>query len=491
MYKSIQYFNQECAQKFDLLEDEFIRDPSDLATYICRLTEELHKLGLRMIQETLEDMDEMLNDSIIRKKKWVVDRHESKQLITSLGTVNFKKTLFKEKTSGKREYLLDYLIHVKSHERITDDALAKMLKETVQTSYRRSGEMISNLDSVTKQTVMNKIHNLQFPQDSEVSEPKRYVKKLYIDADEDHLSLQFQERKGDLVSGRYGRKNNTVFAKLVYVYEGIEQESPGSTRHKLINPHYFCSTVDEKNNYDFWKEIYDWIDRHYDLGRIEKIYLNGDGGKWIKTGKTYISGITTTLDEFHLQKYLSKMTVHLMDSQGDAISELRDVIRDKGKKEFEIYCQNIQSYLKDDDIDGRKRVEKCKEYILDNWMEAKLRLANRRSLPGCSAEGHVSHVLSSRMSSRPMGWSRIGASKMIRLRAYYYNGGDMLALAKYQKEELPLAAGDGRTFFTPKEIMKSEENRHYELGKYMQTLSASIMPTVRKRISLNTHISDL
>ena len=24
MYKSIQYFNEECAQKFDLLEDEFI-----------------------------------------------------------------------------------------------------------------------------------------------------------------------------------------------------------------------------------------------------------------------------------------------------------------------------------------------------------------------------------------------------------------------------------------------------------------------------------
>ena len=69
MYKSIQYFNEECAQKFDLLEDEFIREPSDLASYICRLTEELHRLGLRMIQETLEDMDEMLNQSVIRKKK--------------------------------------------------------------------------------------------------------------------------------------------------------------------------------------------------------------------------------------------------------------------------------------------------------------------------------------------------------------------------------------------------------------------------------------
>jgi len=37
---------------------------------------------------------------------------------------------------------------------------------------------------------------------------------------------------------------------------------------------------------------------------------------------------------------------------------------------------------------------------------------------GCSAEGHVSHVLSERMSSRPLGWSRQGAEQMARLRAF-------------------------------------------------------------------------
>lgn len=32
---------------------------------------------------------------------------------------------------------------------------------------------------------------------------------------------------------------------------------------------------------------------------------------------------------------------------------------------------------------------------------------NKEGVIGCSAEGHVSHVLSSRMSSRPMGWSSL------------------------------------------------------------------------------------
>ena len=81
------------------------------------------------------------------------------------------------------------------------------------------------------------------------------------------------------------------------------------------------------------------------------------------------------------------------------------------------------------------------DYFLSNWMAAKKRYTDRTHVKGCSAEGHVSHVLSSRMSSRPMGWSKIGATQMAKLRAYYLNGGDMLELARYQEEELPKAAG--------------------------------------------------
>lgn len=51
------------------------------------------------------------------------------------------------------------------------------------------------------------------------------------------------------------------------------------------------------------------------------------------------------------------------------------------------------------------------EYILSNWSAAKVRLKIRR-IPGCSTEGHISHVLSKRMSTAAMGWSRKGADNM-------------------------------------------------------------------------------
>ena len=41
---------------------------------------------------------------------------------------------------------------------------------------------------------------------------------------------------------------------------------------------------------------------------------------------------------------------------------------------------------------------------------------------GCSAEAHVSHVISARMSSRPMAWSLKGAEQMASMRAVKANG---------------------------------------------------------------------
>ena len=54
MYKSIQYFNEKCAKRFENLEDEFIKEPTDIASYVLKLTDELHYLGVQMINETLE-----------------------------------------------------------------------------------------------------------------------------------------------------------------------------------------------------------------------------------------------------------------------------------------------------------------------------------------------------------------------------------------------------------------------------------------------------
>ena len=173
------------------------------------------------------------------------------------------------------------------------------------------------------------------------------------------------------------------------------------------------------------------------MKRIKKIYVNGDGGGWIKAGMKRLEGITYVLDGYHLEKQLTGLTGHMLDSQAEARDELRRIIRRGNRKEFEAKVIELESYA--GDRSRLERMEAGKEYILSNWMASRLRLRHQEGVKGCSAEGHVSHVLSSRMSSRPMGWSEKGAGKMVQLRAYYLNGGDMLELVRYQKEWLEKA----------------------------------------------------
>ena len=237
MVNSIKYFEEECINRFEKLENNFMKEPQKLAEYVLGLTEELHNLGLRMIQESMEEMNEMLRKSQKRLQHWVVESHTTKQLITSLGTVTYEKTLFRNKETGECEYLLDRIMGLEKHERISEDALARMLKEAVQTSYRRGGEETSLTTDVKKQTVKNKIHELEFPRNEEKPEKKKEVEYLYIEADEDHASLQFREKKGDLEENENHQKNNCLITKLVYVHEGIEKAAPNSKRHKLVNPY--------------------------------------------------------------------------------------------------------------------------------------------------------------------------------------------------------------------------------------------------------------
>ena len=82
-----------------------------------------------------------------------------------------------------------------------------------------------------------KIHGLVFPREKDLPgvEEKRKCEYLYIEADEDHVSLQFHEKKGDLKTNENGYKDNTALEKLVYVHEGVEKDSPKGGRNRLIN----------------------------------------------------------------------------------------------------------------------------------------------------------------------------------------------------------------------------------------------------------------
>lgn len=493
MSSSIQFFSEVCIQRFIDLEESLYKDPSSFSEYIAGIQETVNSLGVKVIEETLEEMDQMICNSPNRKKHWHIEDHDKKDLLTSLGKVTFSKTLYvhkeNRKPDGKQEmcYLLDKALGFTENERMTDEVKARVYKEAVQTSYRRGGATVSSEDIISKSAVKELLHKTKFPSNYTIPKKKKVVDYLYIEADEDHFHLQFQNQKGDLEVGKNNRKNNGAITKLIYVHEGVVPERPGSKRYRLAGAHYFCRGTKQPNA-DLWREIYDYMDATYDLERVKKIYINSDGGNWIKEGVKSIVGAKFVLDEFHLRKYVSKMVRHMLDTE-NAKNDVYRTIQSENKEAFLRLVDNLKSHTKEADV--LARIDDGADYITKNWSAAKTRLQRNFGVVGSSTEGHVYHILSKRMSTDPLGWSRHGAEQMARLLEYYFNNGDMLELAQYQKAVLPVAAGAEELSLSASEMLKTES--HYrsklqkEYAKYSDVMSASLDLQKRKQYYFYTN----
>ena len=481
MINSIQHFCQNGVKNVEKVMVDYSADMTKIAEMVQGVTKGVVDLGLSIIAEEWENYDEMLRSRKELRPGWYIVRRDETTLLTSLGSVTYHKTLFRNKFTGEHEYLLDRIMGIEKHARMTEDAEAKLLEEAVQTSYRKGGESatISN-DVVSKETVMNKIHPLKFPR-VEPQMEKKALKYLYIDADEDHVSLQYINKKGDIKKPR----TNTIMPKLIYVYEGITNESG---RNELINKKHFGGVYEGgKAIEQLWEEVAEYIESSYDTEELVKIYINGDGAAWIKSGQKILDKAKFVLDRFHMHKYIIGATSHLLDSVEDARSEIYRSIYEKKKYKAEEVFEKILSVTETES--KRKTVEAAKAYILGNWAGIMQCVRDKNEEVQCSAEGHISHVFADRMSSRPLGWSRIGADKMSRLRIYEKNGGNMLELVRFQKEELPLAAGCEEVIYSSNQMFLAERKNRETLGALADVPVYSIpYPQIKKMAALKNHI---
>lgn len=481
MINSIQQFCQKGVKNLEKIMMDYSADMTKVAEMVHGVTTGVVELGLSIIAEEWENYDNWLRERKDIRPDWYIVKRDKTTLLTSLGSVTYHKTLFKNKFTGERCYLLDRIMGLEKHTRMTEDAEAKILEEAVQTSYRRGGESVSiSEDVVSSETVMNKIHALQFPK-TEPQREKKAVKYLYIDADEDHVALQYINEKGDTKNHR----SNTVMPKLVYVYEGITNENG---RNELVSRKYFGGVYEGGKGVEkLWNEVAEYIEASYDTDTLKKIYINGDGAAWIKSGQRLISGAKFVLDRFHMHKYIIGATSHLQDSVEDARNEMYRAIYRKKKWQAEEVFNKILAVTEGEA--KIRTVEAAKEYILGNWAGIMQWVKDKNSEVECSAEGHISHIFSDRMSSRPLGWSRNGADKIARLRVYEKNGGDMLELVRFQKEELPMAAGCEEVVYNSSQMFAMERQNRQRLGNMADMPVYSIpYPQIKKISALKNHI---
>src|SRR6056297_2309661 len=458
MNNIIQHFHEKITSELEKeIENIFLNGKGDITEIISLVKDNLDELGCKILKEVLEDLDKMIKESGERKKNWVVQQSEMKKtLITIFGEFQYFRVYYKSKGGKGFTYLVDDIVGIERYQRIDNGLTAKIVALASNYSYYKSAEIAVPRVKLSRQTVKNKIRQVgeidNSILDEEVKE-KRKVKHLYVEADEDHIALQSGKKK--------------TITRLVYVHEGVEKVN--KTRNKLKNPKYFSGLYKNRVE-DLWLEVIDYIYENYEIDEIEATYLAGDGAEWIKTGLHWLPRPKYILDRYHLNKCVTKATGHRPKMKFKLWEALNKCNLDQVE---EVFASIIEDTEKESKL---KAVKEARQYILSNWYGI-VRYREDPYTMGCSAEGHISHILAHRMSSRPMGWSIPGAEQMSRLRAFKFNGGkaaDICELIKRNKKEKVID-------------LQTQKMLKRNTGRYLYPEPKEVMPAVKRGLIDGTY----
>ena len=391
----------------------------------------------RIIQTIVENknfLEKSLENSINSRRKMEYETKDLRKrtLMTEYGNIEYCRRYYRNRQNKEYVYLADEKMGIEKNERISKDVQSKIIEFAHDISYSKTGKRVVGNEVISPTTVMHKVRQEELK--VETPNEKKQIKRLYIEADEDHVSE---------------RNNRIGMPKLIYVHEGNYHKG---NRNILKNVHYIGCLG--KNSEELWLEVAEYIDKKYDMKNVEKVYICGDGALWIKEGLNWIEKSEFVLDRFHLLKYINQATVEFPQYKNKLWYNIN--IYDP------ISVENVFKEIieKTTDEKRKEKVVDSYKYVMKQWKGIEIYETDGEYLSGCSAEGHISHVYSDRMSSRPRTWCDDGIDKMSRLRTFVSNDGKIYEeLIKNKKANTKLKKYDK---IIQRHIKQDvEEQQHY------------------------------
>ena len=302
-------------------------------------------------------------------------------------------------------YLLDDFLGLEPHQRIDGSLEEDILRKASEMSYQKTIDSYEDIGIHSRMTVKNIVYKHEAKSYDLPTGEKRTVPYIYVEADEDHVAYQ-------------NGTNQEI--RLVYVHEGFKEKKSEKERSQLEITRRFAGRY--KDTEELWEDVNYFIEEQYDTSKVKQIYLSGDGAHWIKKGLDYLPARTKfVLDPFHVSQSLKRAAVGVPE----VFSTLHTWVQNDRLDFLENY---FDVRLADDYLSKSRRrlLTNQRTYLRRNWKAIQSQKDDHYI--SCSAEGHVSHYLSARLSARPMGWSNTGADHMAKLRMYILNDGSLTAL---------------------------------------------------------------
>lgn len=211
---------------------------------------------------------------------------------------------------------------------------------------------------------------------------------LFMEADGVNIFLQREkERKAEIKAG--------------IAYEGWEEIT--KWRYKLKEKSVYGGIMGGER---FWQGFSLTLAKKYDLSRIDKVIVGGDGAPWVKVGAELFGGLYE-LDRFHLRRALY---------QGLCRDPLAgDIYGACIKGNVAMVEKLLIQAQQGADEERAKEIMKLRGYLMDNCYglrDYRLEVSGD-GLRGLGAmEGNVDKLFADRMKKRGMSWTKKGANRM-------------------------------------------------------------------------------
>ena len=366
-----------------------------------QLEEQVYKLAQQaagqLFVEALAELDQRL---FAQKESGleVVGKRE-RTLLTSFGEITFKRRLYCDQ-EGTYHLLLDQSLGLGPRRRISNRLMEISLDLGTEMPFRRAAKVMGYLVPTISAMGIWKV--IKECGEEAVNEAEALRKAVFEGAkpiegaqETEQLNIEADEVR---VKQQKGSKDS-LGLKLVVGYEGKEGD-----KKRLVNRTTVAGLTDGEG---IWEETDCVFSQQWNLAKVKKTRIGGDGAPWIKKGVEHFPGASYHLDPFHLRKRLCEALSFSSKSYEEVSLGIVDL-------DLESVTLALDWSIKISKGARRKRVKDLKTYLLSNW-EGIAELPEEERLG--TIEGQVRHTITRRMKRIGARWTASGGNRMSRLLA--------------------------------------------------------------------------
>ncbi|MBN2898284.1 MAG: UPF0236 family protein, partial [Clostridia bacterium] len=377
-------------------------------------------LSIAILKQLIENIETEFRNRPGRTTVYHVKSYHPRTILTIFGPLTYYRTFYKNRKTKESYCHVDSFLGLRKYDYFCPYVKALVTEASCDTSFAAAGRHVSaavgnrvslkgNPVLISRQTARSFVRKSRLVSPSP-QKMKSTPPTLFIMLDEKYIHTQNNE----------GRD---IVVHHAVLFEYIKPVGNQKKRNELVNKRMFSSM-----NGDLNKQVLDYIDKVYDLEKIQRIYVLGDGANWIKGSvgeyRFEKNEVFFALDKYHFKQALRHITL-----DDDLSEQMLEHILEGDMDSFKGMCSVIQSQNEH----RRDTIEEKKNYVLNNWDAILLSYHDNLT---CCMEGQISHNLASLFTARPKGYSKKMLSTLLSARTIYRNGYNTreLFLSNFKKE---------------------------------------------------------